>query len=242
MIYKVLSIDFDYFQTVHPATIDACYPDGIDVDTNTSIYRWLNAYTNNENAEKMKNVTINQGEVNLLTKLLLNQNADSPVMVTNSHKRIYDFVNSLMKQQSENSCLVVTNVDMHHDFSNGNYELDCGNWVTHLADLYSNFGFEWIANPISKGIYGFTEDDADIIKDTLEGITSRKYNAVFLCRSDPWFPPHLGPAFNDVLSIMKAHFSEINIEESVDRHRNYKRIMEQKAVRKNRLNKAEREY
>lgn len=242
MAYKVLSIDFDYFQTVHPDIISTCYPDGIDVDTKTSIFRWLNAYANAENAAKMNSVTINQDEINLLKELLLHQKTDCPAMVANSHKNIYEFVNSLMCKQVDTTPLVITNVDMHHDFSNDNYELDCGNWVSHLADKYTKFGFEWIANPISKGIYGFTKDEgADIIKETLNSISSRNYDAVFLCRSDPWFPPHLDDAFDDILSVMKSHFSEIDIEKDISKPRNYTYLLKKETISK-KHNKTEREY
>lgn len=216
---RVLSIDFDYFQKVTKEQL-AFYPDGIDHDTELSEIIWGARYATN--GENIRKVGIMEDELDKLESLLLETNKDSPVMVANSHIHIYDFIHD---HQRDGEQIKLINIDMHHDFINDNPELDCGNWVSHLAkeqmDAGNKIAFNWIANPISLDVYGFETDNilGQLVLPSLDSIKGKKFDAVFLCRSDTWTPPHLDKYFAEVCGIIKDHFDDISMEQGIDKPR-----------------------
>ena len=126
---RVLSIDFDYFQVVDKDTVQSCYPDGIDLDTNLSTVVWASHYAIPSQKEKLDKVFCNQEELRLIRHILNNNcKATAPVCIANSHVHIYDFIKKNMESFGATS-VDVTNVDMHHDLFNDNPYLDCGNWL-----------------------------------------------------------------------------------------------------------------
>lgn len=214
---KVLSIDFDYFQDVQKKVLD-CYPDGIDYPTNLSTAIWNSHYA--FKSEELQSVVIIHNELNKMKSILLNQEQDIPVMIANSHKHIYNFIYSNVPTDRK---LRVFNADMHHDMYHENKELDCGNWVNFLTEDYSNCGVLWICNPISKELFGIERSPKlmKILPETLDIIKDTKFNAVFLCCSDMWTPPHLDKYFTELCDVMKGHFEEITIERGITEPRCY---------------------
>lgn len=120
------------------------------------------------------------------------------------------------------------NIDMHHDFFNENDFVDCGNWISYIFEGYGrkNIDFKWIANPISLNVYGFDlperESLSSCVKESLEAIKDEQYDYIFLCRSDAWLPPHLDDEFNNVLELIKTHFTNVSVKSEVQKPRNYK--------------------
>ena len=147
---RVLSIDFDYFQVVDKDTVQSCYPDGIDLDTNLSTIVWAGHYAIPSQKEKLDKVFCNQEELRLIQHILNNNcKATAPVCIANSHVHIYDFIHESMESFAATS-VDVTNVDMHHDLFNGNPNLDCGNWLMHIHNEIPNTRISWVANPVSE--------------------------------------------------------------------------------------------
>lgn len=219
---KVLSIDFDYFQDTTADTIIRCYPDGIDMPTKMSTLIWSFHYMNKHQYEMLKQVKILENELNILKSIMMSDNniqSTSPVMITNSHVHIYDFIHENMKTYDADKVNII-NIDMHHDMFNQNTELDCGNWIYHIVnDFKENANVSWITNPISLETYGIDKDKMPNIYTTIDTIKNFKFDIVFLCRSDNWLPPHLDTEFNNLLQLIRKRFNNINTESCIEKPR-----------------------
>lgn len=213
---KVLSIDFDYFQNVDKSTLLTCYPDGIDLPTTLSSIVWAGYYATPSSKSQLMKVTILQKELNLLKQILLkNTKASAPVMITNSHVHIYNFIHEQLQAFQADS-LNVVNIDMHHDMFNDNKSLDCGNWVSHIHNEYPNAcNISWIANPTALDCYGLSSDGITHIYTSIDAIKDCKFDIVFLCRSDNWLAPHLDAYFEQLVQFMNSCFHHILIETAV---------------------------
>jgi hypothetical protein len=223
---SVLSIDFDYFQDITDSETFSSYPDGIDLPTEISSLVWASKYATKRDKEKIMSVNILQNELDILKEILLSQNSETKIMVRNSHLDIYYWIHKLISTDQKFS---LRNIDMHHDLFNGNRFVDCGNWVEHIFDDYgrNNVNFKWISNPISLDMYGFKQNELKglSINTSLRDICSEKYDYIFMCRSDNWFPPHLDEHFWDIIKIMESHF--MNVDIYIEKRDGYKGIVEE---------------
>lgn len=225
--WRVLSIDFDYFQEVDADTLRECYPDGIDNSTMLSEIVWANHYASNE--EEILGVKTNEEELELLKKVLLNQKADwqtqkrtAPVRIANSHLGAYEMIHDYI---SKGDKVVLTNIDMHHDFVNDNPNVDCGNWIGRLSHENILVGLDWIANPVTAKMYGLDEKGdksdtmdkllASLMKSTVGNAADEQFDLIFLARSDTWTPPHLDADFQRLVVFLKNHFENVTIEKDV---------------------------
>lgn len=220
--FKVLSIDFDFFQNVTKEQLKH-YPDGVDISTDLSKIVWSRYYIGEEK-EIIEAVTLNRTLYCQMLSIISQQDSSIPVLIANSHKHIYDFI----KDNMDDRPLSVFNVDLHHDIFNDNPTLDCGNWVRHLKNEYPDAYIHWIARPVSMECYGI---DAEELKIELnfDNIRDLQFNAIFLCRSDPWTPPHLDNYFNRMIDLISAIFESAKIEKSVMEPRDLSDIIEQEA-------------
>ena len=192
----VLSIDFDFFQKVDKDTLVTCYPDGVDVSTQLSKFTWAGYYVNLNTAKKLADVKVDEDKLNQMKDIISKCENVEFVKVANSHFHIYSFIQDLMSEY-KSSFLDVINVDMHHDLMNKNINVDCGNWLGRIAEEYDT-RIKWIANPISKEMFGLTDDRFSMISTDLGIINPKKIDAIFLCRSDNWTPPHLDKDFDSL--------------------------------------------
>ena len=192
-ILKVLSIDFDYFQKVSFDTLKTCYPDGIDLPTKLSTIVWSSYYANPNTKKLLQSVSINKNQLDQLYALLSKQKSETPVCIANSHVHIYDFIHEYVNKLDAKTTSVV-NIDMHHDLFNDNPEIDCGNWLMHIAKDFPDGKISWISNPISNKVYGLDNEFDNIIYHNIDKIKDNKYDIIFLCRSDNWLPPQIGRA------------------------------------------------
>lgn len=193
---NVLSIDFDVFQKVDIDTMQTCYPDGVDLPTSISSFVWQSHYANPDTYQKLMKITPDIDMVNALKRLIGDNKHMPDSFICNSHKNIYDFIMEHFHEGNYDK-IELTHLDMHHDMVNDNSELDCGNWVSYLEDAVKT-NVTWIANPISKAMYGMTEPIFDTVRTDLSNITKPDWNLIFLCRSDNWLPPHLDSSFIDL--------------------------------------------
>lgn len=218
---RVLSIDFDYFQNVSKEML-FYYPDGVDNSTDMSEIVWSNYYSEPDSA--INKVGIMQNEFDTIKRILTSVEPDCPVMIANSHIHIYNFICGLCVA---NETLSVVNVDMHHDFVNDCVKLNCGNWLSHLVERQKSaggqFSFGWVANPVSLSMYDIDNPDRDelkVLKDliltSLSEIEGKPFDAVFMCRSDTWSPPHLDKYFIELCDVARRHFDSIIIEKGID--------------------------
>lgn len=212
---NILSIDFTFFQDVDVDTLKNQYPDSIDVSTLLSQIAWAARYQTD--ADKILSVKTNADKLHEIQDILTKCRANIPVMVSRSHKDIYEFIHEGARVK-KTSKVDITNVDLHHDMFNDNYVIDCGNWLKFVAEDF-DANITWIANPVSKECYGLTGREFSNIGIDLSIIEPEKVDAVFLCRSDAWLPPHLDPHFLELINVMRGHFRDIYIDKDVERPR-----------------------
>ncbi|MCH5303539.1 MAG: hypothetical protein J1E41_01630 [Ruminococcus sp.] len=213
-LFKVLSIDFDFFQNVTQRQLYA-YPDGIDLAPELSDIVWGVKYM--ENGDLLRQINIDKTLLFSMIDIISNQKPGIPVMIANSHVHAHDFI---LKHCNDRKVSLI-NVDLHHDIISKNKKLDCGNWIKHLIDKSIIAKARWIGREISTEMYGFTDEDVKKmhLRYDFAEIESTQFDAVFLCRSDPWTPPHLDKYFNSLLDTIKNKFSRILIEERVKQPR-----------------------
>ncbi len=228
-VKSVLSIDFDYFQDVTPEIL-AEYPDGIDVSSELSTIIWGSKYCfSKRNLLEIKPLS---DEISLLRDLLMKQDLETKILISQSHREIYEWIHDNVSIGEQ---LKLINIDMHHDMINDNKKVDCGNWVTFIMNEYGrdNMYFRWIANPVSFKMYGFEKDEDEskifhsYIGTSINDIEIEKFDMIFLCRSDAWFPPHLDTEFSNIVDLMRSHFYNGKIQSVVARPRDYLRYISQ---------------
>jgi hypothetical protein len=138
-----------------------------------------------------------------------------------SHVYIYDFIKRLEWVNVE-----IINIDHHHDmYSYNNSDINCGNWLTSLINEGICTKAVWIKNEDSCEGDMKECDILTIHKDIKKALKITNYDAVFLCRSRTWSPPHLDTRF---ISLMK--FIE---DRSMKKGKSYNLI----EIRKNRFEK-----
>lgn len=211
---KVLSIDMDFFQEVDYNTLIECYPDGHDYPAKLSTIVWASHYSNPSERRRLKNVSCPEEQLSKLKSTLSKQKSRTPILIAPSHKDIYDFIEYRMKRKGA-EFLEIVNIDMHHDmfFEDGECEdlinLHCGNWAHYIMKEHPT-RFTWISNPVSKQAmdYSTVTDlrDVNIVEGDLSVIAKEKFDAIFLCRSDAWYPPHLDYKFVELFKLMCDKF------------------------------------
>ena len=177
---NVLSIDYDFFQTVDIDTLATCYPDGHDLPTEIANVIWATYYAASFTRRKLEKVGVDAEK---------------------------DFIMDEYKS-GEYKRLNLVNIDMHHDMFNENETVDCGNWVSHIVKEIPKTRIKWISNPVSKEAYGLTDRKFEIIENDFESIRDKKWDLIFLCRSDIWTPPHLDREFIDIANLIMETSAE----------------------------------
>ena len=225
---NVLSIDWDYFidATEKQRIID--FPDGND-DLSMSVKNilWANRYSENSSIEK---IGIRKDEYEELTIYLVGLivNTDScniSTMVTDSHKYIYDVISEKLAESDNPLPVKLFHIDYHPDYYEDGQNLHCGNWLNYLyKDLEKNKTLTdsevvWMAredsdeNPDVSTVMRKTEYDRNTeLYDTIEEFFNGHIpDILFLCKSNPWSPPHLDYWFDKlsevVIGIGKARWS-----------------------------------
>lgn len=228
--FHVLSIDFDYFQKTTEELLAVCYPDGHDLPTDISKIIWMGYYGDPKTKDKMKQIRCDNQKVNQVIRTLLKQPdiRDIPMIAVNSHKNIITFI--------EDICLIapyeplqVTNLDMHHDAFHSDKSLNCGNWVIYLFNHYMNFQYTWVQNPISDKIYPIKDEyikNHTKITNDLTSALNHHFDAIFLCRSDIWLPPHLDTDFAELLSAFRKANKQLYTTSDISVPRDMARFIE----------------
>lgn len=196
-LYRVLSVDFDVFQNIPSKKLLEAYPDGFDVSTDISCQMWKLCYRNPEKASMLAQISADEcrlrGAMHLIEKSC---NDETPIMIVNSHKKIYDWIFEHYNAKNYQG-LQIVNLDMHHDMFNENSNLGCGNWISHVKKREPNLAIEWVCNPISKEVYGLNSPEFSFINDQIDRFLGTHFDLLFICRSDNWLPPHLDKHFRN---------------------------------------------
>lgn len=213
--FRVLSIDFDFFQETTADTVRYYYPDGVDLSTKLSEIVWSSKYMQYgvyKGYDELMKVTLSHNLFAQLQKILEKQNGDIPCIIAQSHERIYQ---ELVGRIDQDQTALISHIDFHHDMFNDNHEVDCGNWVGKFVETHPNTQVTWFTREAGIECYGI-EDVPDIPKQfNLDSLLNQEFDMVFLCRSDAWLPPHLDVYFNDLVLMCSDIFEDIWVEECV---------------------------
>ena len=213
---NILSIDFDYFQSVTEQQVVGLYPDGLDLPTGISTIVWAQHFANPKCEAELLKIKAPQQKLQVLRGCLRKQHSTTPVMMVNSHIHIFNFIKGLFNTNEE---LNVVNIDMHHDIANDNSNLDCGNWVSQLKKVYPRVNLTWIQNPVSAKMFPVPKGFKCLETTDLTTIRNYKYDAIFLCRSDNWLCPTLDADFTDLYFTIAAKFKNVQVERGIERPR-----------------------
>lgn len=217
---NILSIDFDFFQKVEADIIHKYYPDGIDLSPalSTSVWEHHNALAIAKGDDLREKVKLDRERLKEL-KEVINNNSENLFrgMICDSHVHAYNFVHSVIDSK-EAIRVNIVNIDLHHDVFNDNKKLDCGNWYGKLIeDMEAKripHQAHWITQPTSLEIYDLQENEFPVETD-FERIKETKWDAVYLCRSCNWLPPHLDKDFSDFAEFLRGEI-KIAIEEETE--------------------------
>lgn len=213
---NILSIDFDFFQIVDVDTIRYYYPDGLDLPSELSSLVWNSRYSIPQYRKVLEKVQVDKNhlaELKLLLDTSFSQKKVDCLSISQSHKRAFGFIQNVLEKYPDTGKVNIVNIDLHHDIENGNPLLDCGNWVSFLLKwlnkMHINRTFKWIAKPVSFEGYGLDEQDKQLseffVNADFSSLTGIVWDAIFLCRSDNWLPPHLDADFTEFASYLKDH-------------------------------------
>lgn len=213
---KVLSIDMDFFQDVDIETLVNCYPDGHDwAAPMLAAFIWSSHYSNPYQNERLSKVACPESLFNTLKAIIKNQDTSVPVLVSQSHLQIYDFIHEEMLVQ-ERTTLDLVNIDMHHDmFTDAEDKVDCGNWVNAIMrDVPAQV--TWISHPLSSELMDDKSGDGvQVIVNSFETIKETQFDAIFLCRSDMWYAPHLDNKFQELVDLLVSRFETTYVSEGL---------------------------
>ena len=212
---KVLSIDMDFFQNVDYDTIIECYPDGHDYSAMLSAIVWASHYSNSNEAKRLNDVTCPDESLKTLKHILGRQLQSTPVFISQSHLDIYKFIHDKLKLHHA-KFLEVVNIDMHHDMFTDNVDtVDCGNWAHHIRQEVPT-RFTWISHDISEEAMDYSViqdlDEVNIVKNDFKCIEDIRFDLIFLCRSDAWYPPHLDDKFNELVECL-CNFYNVKVSD-----------------------------
>lgn len=217
--FKILSIDFDFFADVTQKEL-MHYPDGIDYPTDLTCIIWASHYMTH--GDILNSININKKLYKDLIYLLNCQKLHTPTLITNSHIHAFNFI----EQNFNNKQIELTHIDWHHDMINENRKMDCGNWISFLKKKHPDTIVKWVTREESVKCYGLTSEEikqADV-KFNFKEFEYTQFDAIFLCRSDSWTPPHLDKYFNKLVNICADLIFDIKIEECVKKPRDLSEI------------------
>ena len=210
---RIISFDWDYFIKATAFQRDVLFPDNGDENISyvTQDFIWDSKY---RCSPEIKNIGILKNDYNTANHILSKfvekylyskvANPYQEMLVTISHKWIYDFIMQRTKKGEE---FEVYNVDFHHDmynFRSGDEEVNCGNWVNCLREKRPKMKYFWVKREDSE-THVLGGETVDCEFKSLEEIKDLPFDYVFICRSDCWSPPHLDTYFDTMWALVRQY-------------------------------------
>lgn len=219
---KILSIDWDYFIDASLTQRMTMFPDGgtEHVPLFVQDIIWATHYK-----DGMEQIGIKEEEYRKIKELL--SNSFESVMIADSHKHIYDFI-----QQETFGKIEIVNVDFHHDLygyrERHRTEVDCGNWATKLLQD-NDCKYTWVKQSDSDDVLHVDLLKSIEVKD-FDDILNDEYDLVYICRSGMWSPPHLDSFFIELCQpLLEQEDFPVRYEVSVMENRytdEFKKVVE----------------
>lgn len=197
-VTRILSIDWDYFINATATQRALLFPDGGNENISYTLqdFIWDSRYSG---SPELKDIDILRDDYFTAHHIIFNFYSEAyprrVMMVTVSHRWIYDFIKQFTKKNEQ---FEVYNIDFHHDmynFRNEEGEVHCGNWVNCLFKERPNMKYFWIKREDSDTELPIGRRPPCETKK-LKDIEDLSFDAIFICRSDCWSPPHLDNHFD----------------------------------------------
>lgn len=211
---NVLSIDFDYFVKATAEQRMTIFPDGLEqfgVSVNNAV--WCSRYGDCADLEEIGIIEDDYTSmVNYLNMLKRKPQASaSAIVVTNSHRWLYDVLSECFYEHPVN----IFHIDFHTDRYGLKDKPDCGNWVDWLAHswrdyserLYKMSKVTWLGREDSEEVesdrfFKAIKRNDQSLGDQIDNyFGGRVPDLIFICKSGPWTPPHLDDHFDELISI-----------------------------------------
>jgi hypothetical protein len=204
LMINVLSIDWDYYINASNDIRNEWFPnipeDILTEEERTELwepyYKKYNIKTIDllrDELDKTKNIIRNN----------INNNKNIIKMVNESHRYIYCIINQILSESREKS-ITVFNIDHHHDmyqYHKYDEKVNCSNWVTILKEeLENNFEYYWIKREDSEEYSLAGKIECNIC--TIDDISDKVFDIIFLCKSGAWSPPHLDSQYKELTDFM----------------------------------------
>lgn len=202
---NVLSIDWDYFIDADSYQRCMLFPDCPNSEYTNFIQTiiWASRYSNN----KLAKIGVNHSAIDEIAEVISNSKLDpNRVVVYKDHTQCYYFIEKLMEELNCKD-LNVTNIDFHHDvYKDYMDEIDCGNWLLHLINQYPEGNYTWVYNSGSDRRDPEVQVFSNIVY-SFDNVFNQEWDAIYICKSTMWSPPHLDKEF---INFLKA----ANIDEN----------------------------
>lgn len=206
---KILSIDWDYFIDATMSQRMSMFPDGGNENLPAYIANilWVSHYDG-----KLENIGIKEKDLEVAKDLIANN--FNKIMIADSHKHIYDFI----QNNFDEDIIEVTNIDFHHDLYGINdierCDVDCGNWMVKLCDEY-DCSYRWVKQSDSDDELD-NKNFCEIENATILDLIKEKFDLLYICKSSIWSPPHLDKYFIDAfLPLIEQTDIEVTYEKTV---------------------------
>lgn len=194
-MFKVLSIDFDYFVNVSsnvrnkmfPALVEARNKDIIDKE-------WKEKY---KVYPMLKDIGL-INEVEVLREYLFKNSKYAIFTMSENHKDIYPLLEKIPK----NINIEIVNVDFHHDYYHyyiRGEKYNSGNWLRVIKENRPNTKIVWVRREDSQmeslgGKFPYSHTTR------LMSVLNTKYDMIFICFSPECTPPHLRYKFTQYIN------------------------------------------
>ena len=202
MVVNLLTLDWDYFFTASEEIRKRCFQIFWyeNIPLQQALYSWGFSYY--DYGEELLDIKVKPEIYDILDKIKLNRSA--VVYICNSHTNAYYQFSSFLRKYRKNPRLNLLNVDHHSDTLHEikgltgpmDKEVHCGNWLYRF--IKENKGnYCWLGNEDSEKIAlpSSLKFCTDVKSSRLESFT---WDALLICRSDVWSPPHLDDEFTKI--------------------------------------------
>lgn len=197
---RVLSIDFDYFLRANDPKAWCYYPDsGCEFNPEIQKVVWITQYASAiaHGDDLTKLFSLDNEALQKLEDFLRNKCTAKKYLIAESHSSAYKFIKDLSREAGKP--VEVFNIDHHSDtYTTG--ELNCGNWLKLLLEKNIVTSAVWCMDIKKEDPY--MDKRVQRMDDLDACLNSGPFDAVFLCRSGGWVPPHMDKKF--VYGLIKA--------------------------------------
>lgn len=239
-----LSIDWDYF--IQVSSLERMMlPDGGNENLSSMLQKFVWASYYARTPKEYGNVNITYDKVAMAAlRAFLTKRIDpvqTRLCIARSHIEAYEFFSSFTlpypedllpeDARTEKSQVRLWNVDDHSDvygtYGDSSEKLHCGNWLSKLMyelrpEQSYNLKSYWVCKDEEYESNLIAEEgyETKLIKMTMNEFLKlpkqEKFDAVFLCRSDPWSPPHLDTGYQVLAEYLKSKVIKRNVFISKD--------------------------